>query len=88
MTLSLPSCWSARWSASIEPRASPSGFSCVWLGWDVWGELIDEFRHAHAALDRRIVLEGQLGGPAQPELAVDAGLQEPAGGSQTLERPP
>ena len=35
----------------------------------VWGELIDEMCHAHAALDGGIVLERQLRGPLHPQLA-------------------
>src|SRR5215471_6471584 len=39
-------------------------------------ELVDQAGHAHAALDRRIVLEGQLGGPLQPELARNPRLED------------
>src|SRR5215467_14181161 len=38
-------------------------------------ELIDQAGHAHAALDRRIVLEGQLRGSLQPQLAGDSRLE-------------
>ena len=46
----------------------------------VGGELIDQLGHAHAALDRRIVLEGELRGPLQPELAREPRLQHAVGG--------
>src|SRR5687767_121181 len=92
MTASLPSCSSASPDASSEPRASPSGFSCVVsrkrscvriasataersLG-VVWGELIDELRHAHAALDGGIVFEGQLRGPLHSQLPCDPPLED------------
>src|SRR5919197_2090018 len=76
MTLALPSWSSASFIARSDPSASPSGFSWVVMtkrSWAriasatavsslavVWGELIDQLRHADPALDRRIVLEGQL----------------------------
>src|SRR6266511_376997 len=41
----------------------------------VWGELIDQLRHAHAALDRRIVLEGQLGRSLHSELLRESRLK-------------
>src|SRR6185503_13148174 len=59
------------WERSASATACRSLVCCV------WGELIDELGHADPALDRRIVFEGQLGSPLQPELARDAGLQEP-----------
>src|SRR5581483_12314810 len=101
MTASLPSCRSASVIARSDPRESPSGFSWLTTtnrsfarsasatalrSLVVWGELIDEVGHAHAALDRRIVLEGQLGGPLHPELAREPALQEAVGGRQPLER--
>src|SRR5262245_48816389 len=76
---------------SREPSASPSGFSWVVMtkrSWPriasataasslavVWGEFIDQFRHADPAFDRRIVFEGQLRGPLHPELARKPRLQ-------------
>ena len=42
----------------------------------VWGELIDELGHAHAALDRRIVFEGQLRSPLQSQLPGDPRLKQ------------
>src|SRR5206468_4595510 len=45
----------------------------------VWGELIDQLCHAHAALDRGIVLEGELRGPLQPELTRQPGLEHAVG---------
>src|SRR5262245_12657800 len=91
MTASLPSWSSASLVARSEPSASPSGFSCVVTtkrSWSriasatavnslavVWGELIDQFRHANPALDRGIVFEGQLGGPLQAQLAREPRLQ-------------
>ena len=41
----------------------------------VWGELIDQLGHAHAALDRGIVLEHQLRSPLQPQLPCDLRLE-------------
>src|SRR5688572_21222589 len=41
----------------------------------VWGELIDQLGHVHAALDRRIVLERQLRSPLQAQLARDPRLE-------------
>src|SRR5918995_1506022 len=100
----LPSCRSARSIASIEPSASPSGFSCVVTRKRsppriasaafsssvsivvVWGELIDQLGHANASLDRRIVLEGQLGSPLHPQLAREPRLQRSMCSLQPLER--
>src|SRR5919198_2432785 len=91
MTLSLPSWSSASFIARIEPSASPSGFSCVTMrkrscdriasataatSLVVWGELIDQLRHADPALDRRIVFEGELGCSLQSKLARQPALQD------------
>src|ERR671930_3244 len=92
ISASLPSCLSASRIASSEPSASPSGFSCVVIRKRslsriasatavsslavVWGEFIDQLGHADPALDRRIVLECQLRGPFQVQLARDARLQD------------
>src|SRR5246127_3650393 len=81
-------------AARSDPRASPSGFSCVTTRKRpcrrrasaiafrsvVWvivvrRELVDQAGHAHAALDGGIVLEGQLWGSLQPELACEPRLQ-------------
>src|SRR5579864_3080826 len=101
MTTSLPSCRSATVVASIEPSESPSGFSWLTTrkrsfarsasttavrSLVVWGELIDEVGHAHAALDRGIVLECQLRSPLHAELAREAALQHAVRGGQALER--
>src|ERR671937_2075825 len=89
MTTSLSSCSRASFVANSDPRASPSGFSWVVRRKRscerrtsttvarslVSGELIDELCHADPTLDRRIVLEGQLRGPLQPELPRDPRLQ-------------
>src|SRR5436305_8086081 len=90
MTLSLPSSSRASFVARIEPRASPSGFSCVIsrkrsreriasatasISLVVWGELIDELCHADPALDRRIVFERQLGRPLHSKLAGERALE-------------
>src|SRR5437763_6745081 len=90
MTLSLPSWSSASFSASMEPSASPSGFSWVTskkrsreriasataaTSLVVWGELIDQLRHADPALDRRIVFECELWCSLKPELAREPALQ-------------
>ena len=42
----------------------------------VWGELINQLGHANPALDRRIVLEGQLRSPLHAQLACEPGLQD------------
>src|SRR5919198_6232722 len=92
ISLSLPRVSRASFIASSDPSASPSGFSWVTIrkrSWErsvsatalrsslvPWRELIDQLRHADAALDRRIVLEGQLGSPLQPELARESSLQD------------
>src|SRR5438309_692226 len=101
MTASLPSWRSASVVASNEPSASPSGFSWLTTtkrsfarsasttasrSLVVWGELIDEVGHAHAALDRWIVLEGQLRGPFHSQLPRQPPLQQPMGRGQALER--
>src|SRR5579864_5765941 len=101
MTASLPSWRRARAVASSDPSESPSGFSWLTtrkrsfarrasatalrslVG---WGELIDEVGHAHAALDRGIVLERQLRSPLHPELAREAALQQPVRRGEALER--
>src|SRR4029079_9682886 len=101
ITASLPSCRSASVAASRDPRASPSGFSCVTTRKRsccrsasaiafrsvvcvivVRRELVDQAGHAHAALDRRIVLEGQLGGSFQSELVSQPRLQDTVRGFQ------
>src|SRR5581483_8175346 len=101
MTASLPSCRSARVIARSEPSESPSGFSWLTTtkrsflrvasataarSVVVWGELIDEVCHAHAALDRRIVLEGQLRGPLHSQLAREPALEHPVRCGQPLQR--
>src|SRR5438132_3096479 len=101
MTTSLPSWRSASVIDRSEPSASPSGFSWVVtrkrsLARSAsatacrsvvvpWGELIDELGHAHAALDRRIVLECQLRGPLHPELPSKARLQHSVRGFESAE---
>src|SRR4051812_15135760 len=101
--LSLPSASSPSLAASSEPSASPSGFSCVTStkrsceriasatafrsSVVFWRELIDELGHADPALDRRIVLEGQLGRPLHSELLGQAGLQDPVRGGEAVQCP-
>src|SRR2546421_10363391 len=90
MTLSLPSWSSASFSASMEPSASPSGFSWVTskkrsreriasatasTSLVVWGELIDQLCHADPALDRGIVFERQLRRPLHPQLLCETPLE-------------
>src|SRR6266576_4928585 len=102
MTVSLPSCTSARFAASSEPRASPSGFSCVVRTKRsfsriasatavrslavVWGELIDQLCHADPTFDRRIVLEGQLRSPFHAQFASELGLKQRTRCFQTGQR--
>src|SRR5262249_41983143 len=106
MTASLPSARRPRVAPSIDPRASPSGFSwvttrkrscrasasttasksvvnvagsfCVWVirGLVFRSELVDQLRHVHAALDRRIVFEDEDRRPLQPQLVGKPALQE------------
>src|SRR5689334_12383927 len=52
----------------------------------VWGELIDELRHAHSALDARIVFEGKVRSSLEADVRGDARLQEPARRLETPER--
>src|SRR6266511_2920646 len=91
MTASFPSWSRASFIASSDPSASPSGFSCVVMrncSWPrivsatavsslavVWGEFIDQLGDADPALYRRIVLEGQLWGSFESQLARDPRLQ-------------
>src|SRR5438876_411946 len=42
----------------------------------VWGELIDQLRHADPALDGRIVFERELRCPLQPQLAGETALED------------
>src|SRR6188472_3828866 len=107
ITESFPSASSARWVASNDPRASPSGLSCevtmkrscrrrasttalVSVGCIVVSvgrrELVDEVRHANAVLDRAIVDELEVRGPAQLELAVDPRLEHAGRAVERLER--
>src|SRR5215210_4635654 len=51
----------------------------------VWGEFIDQLRHADPAFDRRIVLERQLGSSLQMQLARDLRLQDGMRGLQSGE---
>src|SRR5881409_490986 len=100
MTLSLPSWSSASFSASMEPSASPSGFSWVTskkrsrdriasataaTSLVVWGELIDQLRHADPALDGRIVFERELRRPLRPELAPEPRLEDAVRGLEAGE---
>src|SRR5712691_9380237 len=94
ITVSLLNCSRARFAASSEPRASPSGFSCVVRTNRscsriapatavrslavVWGELIDQLCHADPTFDRRIVLEGQLWSSFHAQLAPQLGLEQRA----------
>src|SRR5690242_9668252 len=57
-------------------RASPIAFSSVVCVIVVRRELVDQASHAHAALDRGIVLEGQLRGPLQPQLTREPRLEK------------
>src|SRR5215470_7593917 len=107
ITASLPICLRANVAARSDPRASPSGFSCVTtrkrsccrsasaIAFSsvvcvivVRRELVDQAGHAHAALDGRIVLEGQLGSPLQPELAREPGLEDAVCGLEAQEAGP
>src|SRR3954468_14249244 len=102
MTTSLPSDSSASFVASSEPSASPSGFSWVVTrkrscpriasatasrSGVVWGELIDQLRHADAALDALIVFEGQLRGALHPELPREPRLEHAVRRLEGCERP-
>src|SRR5436190_12390352 len=102
ITVSFPSWSNASFAASRDPSASPSGFSCVVRvnrSWPriasttaerslavVWGELIDQLRHADPPLYRRIVLECELRGPLHSQLACDPCLEDRVRGLEPLER--
>src|SRR6266550_2655885 len=102
MTASLPSASSANVMANSEPSASPSGFSCVVTRKRsceriasatalrsfavVWGELINQLRHADAFRDRGIVFEGQLRSPLHPELGRQPQLEHSVCGLEPLQR--
>src|SRR4051794_6981861 len=102
ISLSLPSASSASFAASSDPSASPSGFSCVTSrkrsfersasetalrsSFIAWRELVDQLTHADAALDRRIVFEGQLGSPLHFQLPGEAGLKNAVGRGEPVER--
>src|SRR5579862_3734679 len=103
MTASLPIWRSASVAASSEPRESPSGFSWLTTrkrsfarsastmarrSLVVWGELIDQMCHAHAALDGRIVLERQLRSPFHSELAGEPRLEQPVRRREPLQGGP
>src|SRR5581483_2592915 len=100
MTASFPSASSASFIARIEPRASPSGFSCVTsrkrslariasaaARSSLMSELVDQLAHPHARLDARVVLEGKCRGSLQSQLAREARLEDAVRCSQPFERP-
>src|SRR4026209_2238560 len=64
--------WVTSRKRSCERTASAT--ACRSLVVCVWGELIDQLGHPDAALDRRIVFEGQLGSPLHSQLARHARL--------------
>src|SRR5256886_3935401 len=89
--LPLPGCRGGIFSARSEQGASRGGFWGVrrrrgwWEGTAcataatslvVWGELINQLRHADPALDGRIVFERELRCPLQPQLAGQPALQD------------
>src|ERR671932_892961 len=67
----------ARSASATAPRSS---FVVVWC------DLIDQLRQAGGALDRRIVLEGQLRGPLHSELSRDPSLQDAVRRLESRER--
>src|SRR5512133_558379 len=54
----------------------------------VWGELINQLRHADPALDGRIVFERELRCPLQPQLAGQPALQDAVRRLEARETPP
>src|SRR5262245_6923960 len=52
----------------------------------VWGELIDELRHADAFRDRRIVFKGELRSPLHPQFGREPRLEHAVRGLQPFER--
>src|SRR5512132_495018 len=102
MTESFTSSAGTSFGAGREPRALPSGFSCVMRRKRsfarsasatavrslvvVWGELIDQVRHPDAALDGVIVLKRQLRSPFHSELACDPALEHAVSGPEPRER--
>src|ERR1051325_6119189 len=80
--------WVTSRKRSWERRVSATAFrSSLISALVVSGrELIDQLGHADPALDRRIVFEGQLGSPLQPELPGDASLQDTVRSGQAGKR--
>src|SRR4029077_5468184 len=68
------SCVTTRKRACSRIASAIAFSSVVWVI-VVRRELVDQAGHAHAALDRGIVLEGQLWGSLQPELSRESRLQ-------------
>src|SRR5690349_9160785 len=71
--------WVTTRKRSCSRNASAIAFSSVVCVIVVRRELVDQLGHTHAALDRRIVLEGQLGSVFQPELAGEPCLEDAVG---------
>src|SRR6187397_880403 len=102
MTTSLPRASRASFTARSEPRASPSGFSCVVTrnrsceriasatpsssAWVVWGVLIEELRYPDAVVDGAIVFEGELGSALHPQLICDPCLEDAVSRGEAVER--
>src|SRR3954451_1795098 len=101
ISTSLPSWRRASVVASSDPSASPSGFSCVttrnfslslsaaviaWRSLIFGGQLVDQAAHAHTALDRRIVFEGQLRGSLHSQLTRQPRLQQAVRCPQSAQR--
>src|SRR5712692_9245094 len=81
-----PSGFSCVVTAKRSCVRSASATACRSLIVCVGCELIDQLGHAHAALDRRIVLERQLRSPLQGELAAESRLQQAVRRLEPLER--
>src|SRR3954469_2777001 len=98
--LSLPRASRTSFIAKIEPKASPSGFSCetrrkrsfariasATAASSLTGsQVVDQLAHADALFHASIVFEGQLRGPLHPELARDLRLEDSVRRLEALER--
>src|SRR5437764_6855386 len=73
---------------SCRRSASAIAFRSVVCVIVVRRELVDQAGHSHAALDRGIVLEGQLRGSLQPELSRKPRLEDAVRGLEPLEARP
>src|SRR5215469_9392599 len=77
--------WVTTRKRSCSRSASAIAFSSVVCVIVVRRELVDQLGHTHAALDRRIVLEGQLGGSLDSQPVREPRLQDAVRGLEPEE---